>query len=376
PDLEPILKKTYGVVLFQEQVIEIAVAIAGFTPGEADRLRRVMSRSRPGREMEELGELFVERAEKRGVERETAETIYSYIRGYASYGFCEAHAAAFGVTAYRSAYLARHYPAQYFAALLSNWPMGYYPPNTICTKLRRGGIAILPVDINASGARFNVEGGDIRISLSRVSGLGAEVVDGILKAREDGNFTSLRDFLRRVKISERALQNLMLCGGLESLEDNRRRLLWRAAGRVGGKRGGTGVGDVPDFTPREKVLWERKILGIEVSGNYMEFLRPRLDDAGVLTTASVRERGEGERVAVAGTVLLPHRPPTRSGATVVFWSLEDETGLVDILAFPRVYRRYGRLLFPHPGRPLLVRGEVNRRGGGNVTVVARHLELL
>ncbi|MFP4200306.1 MAG: DNA polymerase III subunit alpha [Clostridia bacterium] len=376
PDLEPILKKTYGVVLFQEQVIEIAVAIAGFSPGEADRLRRVMSRSRPGGEMQVLGDLFVEKAEERGIERDTAETIYSYIRGYASYGFCEAHAAAFGMTAYRSAYLARHYPAHYFAALLSNWPMGYYPPNTICTKLRREGISILPVDINSSGARFSVEGGSIRISLSQVSGLGTEGVDEILAAREQGEFSSLRDLVRRVNLPKRAMQNLILCGGLDSLGENRRRLLWRAIGCAGGKRGLARVGDVPDFPPREKILWERKILGIEVSGSYMESLRPRLADAGVLTTAAVREMMEGEKIAVAGTVLLPHRPPTKSGATVVFWSLEDETGLVDILAFPGVYSRYGRLLFPHPGRHMLVRGEVNRRGGGNVTVIARHLELL
>ena len=375
PDLEPILRKTYGVVLFQEQVIEIAVAIAGFSPGEADRLRRVMSRSRPGVEMEELGRLFVERAAQRGIGAEIAEQIYSYLRGYASYGFCEAHAAAFGNTAYRTAYLAQHYPAAFFAAVLSNWPMGYYPPNTLCTEVRRRGIGILPVDVNASGSRFTIEEGNIRISLAQVKGMGGAALDRLLRARDDGFFTSPGDFLRRVDIGADLAENLILCGALASLEPNRRSLLWMLTAGGRRKRVGSFARDIPDFSPEEKIVWERRILGIEAGGSWMGLKREELTDRGFVTTREARSAPEGEEVAVAGTVICPHRPPTRSGKTVVFFSLEDETGLVDVVLFSGPYRRYGHLVFPRAKGPLSVRGEIRRRGGA-ASVVVQTLEPL
>ena len=163
PKLEPILKGTYGVVLYQEQVIEIATEIAGFTPGEADHLRRVMSKYRSQKEMDQIGELFIAKATANGISREVAETIFSYIVGYAGYGFCEAHAAAFADTAYKTAYMLKHYPAQFYAAILNNQPMGFYPPNTICVEARRRGITILPLDINQSEADFTADDTSIRI---------------------------------------------------------------------------------------------------------------------------------------------------------------------------------------------------------------------
>ncbi|MGQ9524106.1 MAG: DNA polymerase III subunit alpha, partial [Armatimonadota bacterium] len=164
PKLRPILEKTYGVVLYQEQVIEIATAVAGFTPGEADKLRRVMTHARRRQDMEAIGQEFIRKAIEHGVSADVAETIFSYIVGYAGYGFCEAHAAAFGDTAYRTAYLLRHYPAEFYAAILSNQPMGCYPPNTICLEARRRGVSILPPDINASDRRWLAENGAIRVS--------------------------------------------------------------------------------------------------------------------------------------------------------------------------------------------------------------------
>ncbi|MBE0466548.1 MAG: DNA polymerase III subunit alpha, partial [Candidatus Desulforudis sp.] len=173
PRLAPILEKTYGVVLFQEQVLAIATALAGFTPGEADRLRRAISKHRSQRDMDALGAEFVAKAAAGGVAEDTARGIFDCLRGYAGYGFCEAHAAAFAVTAYRTGYLARHHPAEYFAALLSNQPLGYYSPRTLCTVARSRGVGLLPPDVNRSGARFTVEEGDIRVPLSQVRGMAA-----------------------------------------------------------------------------------------------------------------------------------------------------------------------------------------------------------
>ncbi len=371
-DLKPILEKTYGVVLFQEQVIEIAVQVAGFSPGEADRLRRVMSRNRPGNEMERLGHLFVQKAHRRGVRRDVGRKIFSYMQGYASYGFCEAHAAAFGALAYDTAYLVRHYPAEYFAAMLSHQPMGYYPPGTVANEVRRRGISILPPDVNLSGREFAVERGGraIRVSLSCVKGMDNRSLREILHHRP---FRSFSEYLRGTEVRRDVTENLILSGALSSFEPNRRALLWKIP--ASGGRPGSDVERVPDFTPEEKALWERRILGIDVGEHIVGYLRRKLERRGVICASSVRKIPDGSRVRAAGVPIRPHRPPTRSGRTVVFLSLEDETGMVDVTVFFRIYERYGHLIFSDKVSPLLVEGTVQRRGKG-VSITAERMEVL
>ncbi len=186
PALERILAKTYGVVLFQEQVIEIATTVAGFTPGEADKLRRTMTHHRSWEEMERIGEHFLEKAMSSGVTEEVAREVFSYIRAYAGYGFCEAHSAAFADTAYKSAYLLAHHPADFYAALLSSQPMGFYPSNTLVWEAKRRGIGFLPPDVNASEARFTVEGEAIRVGLVQIHGLGEESRRAVLEGAGGG----------------------------------------------------------------------------------------------------------------------------------------------------------------------------------------------
>ena len=406
PKLKPILEKTYGVVLFQEQVIEIATAVAGFTPGEADQLRRVMTHARNKEDMMAIGRLFREKAAVNGVEPEVADTIFSYIQGYASYGFCEAHAAAFANTAYKTAYLIRHYPAEYFAALMSAQPMGYYPINTLAGEARRRGVGLLPVDINRSDAAFTVErwrpdeweafwanagpwvpefphlGKAIRIGLQQVKGVGKGVQEAILAAR-GGGFHDLADFCRRTagKVPRSSLEALILAGAFDSLSANRRELLWEAP-RLLALAGGAPQGQrslalqaqrppVPDFTPAEKYLKEYELLGLMVRGHFMAFVRDRLESEGYLTAAAARRAEPGALVKVAGLPVRPHRPPTRSGRVVVFLSLEDETGLVDLTIFEDVYQRYGHLIFTDPRPPLAALGRVERRGGHVSITVSR-----
>ncbi|HEY8347565.1 MAG TPA: DNA polymerase III subunit alpha [Symbiobacteriaceae bacterium] len=411
PKLKPILEKTYGVVLFQEQVIEIATAIAGFTPGEADQLRRVMTKARRQEDMMALGRLFREKAVANGVDPAVADIIFSYIQGYASYGFCEAHAAAFANTAYKTAYLARYYPAEYFAALMSAQPMGYYPINTLAEEARRRGVGLLPVDINRSEAAFTVEtwqpadweafwaaagsyrppfpplGKAIRIGLRQVKGVGQKVREAILAARRAGPFRDLADFCRRTagQVPRSSLEALILAGAFDSLCPNRRQLLWEAprllaaAGRTGPEQHGLPLEErrppVPDFTPAEKYLKEYELLGIMVRGHFMRFLRERLEREGYLTAAAVKQAERGALVKVAGVPVRPHRPPTRSGRVVVFLSLEDETGLVDLTVFEDVYQRYGHLIFTDPRPPLAALGRVERRGG-HVSVTVTRLRAL
>lgn len=397
--LKPILEKTYGVVLFQEQVIEIATVIAGFTPGEADRLRRVMTHARSQKEMEAIGREFINKAELQGISPKVAETIYSYIQGYASYGFCEAHAAAFGTTAYKTAYLLAHYPAQYIAALLSHQPMGYYPANTLCQVAMHQGISILLPDINKSSADFQASGNKILISLKQVHGMSRETLSAILKARLQGKFLSFQDFCRRVKTEKDILHNLILCGSFDSLHPNRRQLIWQAAHqfkrvkaaescaaeyapryvmeytRQNPKSEYAAYSGVPDFNPEEKREHEYRILGIDVQDHYMARSRQLLKNKGILSSAEIKEKSDRTVVTAAGTLLRPHRPPTRSGRIVVFLSLEDECGIIDVTVFENIYQLYGHLIFRRPSCPLVITGKVKREGR-NLSITASKIEAL
>jgi error-prone DNA polymerase len=380
PKLAPILEKTCGVVLFQEQVIAIAAELAGFTPGEADRLRRLMTHARSHREMRALGEEFVRRAVERGVDERTAREVFACIEGYASYGFCEAHAAAFATIAYRTAYLAAHFPAQLFAALLNNQPMGYYSAATLANEARRRGVRILPPEINLSGERFTVEGNAIRVPLTRVREMSRSALAAILKARSEGPFLSLADFYRRTRVERNILKNLVLCGAFDTLHPNRRELLaWLPEVLALSSRQQTldfgPPSRLPDFSPAEKWALEYQILGLDTERHYMSFWRERLKKEGYLTSKELRHLPGRTRVKVAGLPVKPHRPPTRSGRTVVFFSLEDETGLTDVTVFADVYQEYGHLLFGPEVYPLKVTGILERRGEG-VSVTARRMEPL
>jgi error-prone DNA polymerase len=303
PSLEPILKKTKGVVLFQEQVIQIAMVIAGFTPGEADRLRRVMSHSRSRREMEELGRFFVSKAVARGMELSLAEKIFSQIAGYASYGFCEAHAAAFAETSYKTAYLVCHYPAEYFAALLSHQPMGYYGARTLGVEARRRGINFLPPDINKSGADFTVEEGAIRISLRQVREMTGDVLARILQKRP---YRSWTEFCRQVKAPRHLLQNLIFSGAFDSLHPNRKQLLWQIPFLPKGfLENGMEVSGIEDFSEKEKRRQELEVLGMEIDEHEMVRWRERLKRAGFLDSHSLKQLKDGVPVKTAGLFLYP-----------------------------------------------------------------------
>jgi error-prone DNA polymerase len=387
PLLKPILEKTYGVVLFQEQVIEIARVIAGFSPGEADRLRRVMTHARSFQAMDEIGHNFVERAISNGIKREIAEKIFTGMAGYASYGFCEAHAAAFATTSFKTAYLLQHYPAAYYTALLNNQPMGFYPPRVIGNEARRRGIPILPPDVTCSEIDFTVEqiAGDkeaIRVGLKQVKGISLTALQAIIATRRQESFKSPRDFVVRSSLSRDVLENLVLCGALDSLNSNRRYLLsqvpcWLEERRAGGhgeeilfaKEEET---DDEDFTLQDKRAWEYRILGIEVREPGMWAWRKELAAHGVYSSRDLKKIPSGSLVQVAGMLLHPHRPPTRSGRITVFLSLEDEYGLIDVTVFEDVYMQYGSYIFGPQKGPLLIFGQLQRRGRG-INIIARQI---
>ncbi|MGI6566656.1 MAG: DNA polymerase III subunit alpha [Firmicutes bacterium] len=403
PALERILAKTYGVVLYQEQVIQIATEIAGFTPGESDRLRRVMTHFRSQKEMDAIGREFIAKAAANGVEQDVAKTIFSYIVGYAGYGFCEAHAAAFGDTAYKTSYLLEHYPAHFYAAILSNQPMGFYPPNTICLEARRRNIPILPPDINISTGQFTVEelpsGGNgkapaeprlgIRVSLAQVAKMDQTSLRKILSERAKAPYRSLMDFCLRAQLDKDITTNLILCGAFDALHPNRRQLLWDLDKILELVTGGhqlslfsgelpdllreAGPQDVPDFSPKEKFLQEYAVLGFNVSSHLMAFLRPYLKQRRAASSRQLEQMAPGKKVCAAGIVIRPHRPPTKSGRTVVFLTLEDEFGMIDVTVFEDVYHKYGHIIFTEPA--LLAWGTLEQRGNAK-SITARRVEAL
>lgn len=382
PRLEPILKKTYGVILFQEQVIEIASTIAGFTPGEADQLRRVMTHSRSGDEMDRLGGLFVAKAVEGGVSRETAAGIFQCMKGYASYGFCEAHARAFGTTAYKTAFLVEHRPAEFFGAIINNEPMGFYPASTVCIEARRHGVKVSGPSISRSFKDVVVADGEVVLPFKMINGMNAKVMDAISDERAKRPFSSFADFVSRVRPPVDVLKSMVLCGTFDEFGISRKKLVWSLPSRYEESAPDLGDGALveeppgddslagPDFTLQEKIGFEYSILGIGISGHPMAVWREKLRGSGFAGSLELRDLAPGEYVKVGGIPVRPHRPPTRSGKTVVFLSLEDEDGLADVTCFESVYKKYGKFLFPGEIMPLGIWGQVQRRGNA-VSVTAR-----
>lgn len=368
PAVEKILGHTYGVVLYQEQVISIAIELAKFTPGQADTLRRTISHNRSHERMIELGEVFVKQAMENGVEAKTAEDVFSWLIGYAGYGFCEAHAAAFGDTSYKSAFLLKHHPAEFYAAILNNEPMGFYPPATIVNEARRRGIEALGPCVQHSGKEFSVEQGKIRVGLKQIKGISQPDLERITQARP---FVTWSDFLRSVRVPRDMQENLILSGAADCFCTNRRALLLSLGESVANDgmlplntdpELNLRLADYPEF---ERFYYEWEMLGFSPRKHPLEFWRAELKAKGVLTNEEVKEITDPRRVmSAAGWVIRPHTPPTKSGRTVVFFSLEDETGLLNVTVFPSVYEKFGQFIFRQP--LLMITGRKDRRGANSL----------
>jgi error-prone DNA polymerase len=392
PRLEPILEETMGVVVFQEQVIRIAMAIAGFSPGEADQLRRAMSRSRSRFGMEQLRGRFMEGALGSGVEEEIALEIFRQLAGFASYGFCKSHAAAFAKTAYDTLYLKAYFPAEFYCALLNHQPMGFYRPGVVVGDAKRHGVRILPVHINRSRDECILEACTepsavlsqakgrsacpkdtsftsrsdlgIRMGFRYVHGLGQAGIDRIEEAQRDGPFQSLGDFCRRTRLSRRAVENLIMVGAMDQWGEARRQLLWEL-GKLRYEEEeldlimpSDGV-ELPTLSTREKMGIEYSILGLPVGDQVMALHRPWLENMGVLTSLDLEDCRDREKVKVAGLVVVRQRPPTAKGH--VFITLEDEHGLVNVIVRPDVYQRYRDSL--RGASLIMVEGMLQKQGG-------------
>ena len=411
PHLEAILGRTYGIIVFQEQVDQLLQTFCGFTSGQAEDIRDRVHQHRREDYGATIKEVLIERIMERGYSRVVAEQVFDYISGFKGYGFAEGHALAFAEVSLRSISLMQNHPAEYFAALLSAQPAGYYGSATIANEARSRGIKILPLDVCASRCRFEVESSSdlltglvvpssaIRTGLMQLSGLSAPTRDRMLELQEvyfefesqpirdplrsvpleDGRvavavggrdrlpynrkkkstikpFGSMFDFALKVQPERDELEAFILSGAFDSMHHNRRSMLWAVPEAMDYAKTGRDCPNptlpldmieptldpsVIDFSVAEKAVYERALLGMDINRHLMAFERERVMARGGVTTEEARRKPPDSKVIVVGNPIRLRFPPTQSGKRVVFFDLEDETGLLNVTCFDDVYQRDG-----------------------------------
>jgi error-prone DNA polymerase len=423
PDLAPILERTLGVPLFQEQVMQIAIVGAGYSGGEADQLRRDMAAWKKTGKLMRHHERLLAGFEKKGIAREFGEALFEQIKGFGEYGFPESHAASFALLVYASAWQKAHYPAHFACALLNSQPMGFYSPSSIIQDAQRHGVEARDVSVTQSfwdstleattrvragkgegmsicrenGAmqpdprRHSTRRGErgskpaLRLGLRLVKGFGEATARRIEAARTERPFMNLGDLTRRARLRKDEVEALAESGALEPLVRGRRYALWKARTPKSGElfdRVETNEPDVvlPVLRSAEQLVLDYERKGLSVGDHPMRHVRARLDRAGVLSSAGLLQASKGAQVSVAGLVTCRQQPGTASG--VVFITLEDETGTANLIVYRRVFERF-HLVAGHAVL-LLARGEVERQmssaGDENVTpvvhLIVRSLERL
>jgi len=372
PVLEPILKETYGVIIFHEQVLRIAQDLAGFSLGQADLLRRSMTEKISQEEKERLRADFLLGCERKRVEKRIAEKVFGKLASFGAFGFCKAHAVSFAKIAYQSAYLKAYYPKEFFLGLLNNEP-GLYPPMIILNEAKRFGVKVLSPDINESQGKFSLEDNAIRVGLSSVREMGPSSLEEILSKRRKRKFESLEDFYLRVKIERPLLKNLILSGCFNSLDgENADHLLevsqiFSQLLKKNDRESGREILKSSSFSLEEKVLLEMDLLGLTLSSHPLLIFRKALKKIERIKSGQLLTVAEGEVVKVAGIKVILHTPPTRSGQRVIFLTLEDEEGLIDVTVFPSAQQLYAKNIFEADF--LLIEGCVQKHGSA-VSVIA------
>ena len=386
PSLAEPLRETLGVVVFQDQVLEVAMALAGFSVGEAEGLRRAMSRKRSEAAIEAFRERFIEGAAAKGVSAELANHVYDKLVGFSGFGFPKSHAAAFGLLAYQSAWLRHHYPAEFLCALLNEQPMGFYPPASLVRDAQRRDVEVRPPHLNRSEAKCSVEDGAVRVGLEYVESIGDDEAEELAAERaRNGPFRTVVELAQRAPLTRDGLESLIASGACDSL-GKRRTLLWEL-GLVPRSQSVPGSGgeerqlalplDPTADTPhlRAQTEWERMLAdyrrtSLSVGTHPMQLLRPHLPK-GVLSSHDLCQAPDRAQVVVAGMAVARQRPATAKG--VVFMLLEDELGQINLIVPPAVYERHRALV---RGEPLILARGRFERVQRNQNVLVSDLETL
>ena len=390
PRLEKSLGRTLGIPLFQEQLMQMVVDVADFSPAQADQLRRAMGSKRSTQKMLELSDALFEGMAKHGIVGEDADAVHRKLLAFANYGFPESHAYSFAYLVYASSYLKCHYPAAFTAALLRSQPMGFYSPQSLVADARRHGVLTRGPDVLRSRARTDLEtdeehhgyriegelrpqiqgeaaaaGPAIRLGLDQVRGISTETAEAITGERERGGaFVSVPDLARRVRLTARQLEALATAGALDALASSRRQALW-AAGAAAQESPGTlphlAIGAqapmLPGMSEAELATADAWATGITLDDHPMALLRERLTKDGVLSIVGTREAEDSTRIRVAGVITHRQRPATAGNVT--FLSLEDETGILNVVCSQGFWVRHRALL--RTARSVVLRGIVENR---------------
>ncbi len=382
--IRAVLEKTLGVPIFQEQAMRLAVVAAGFTPGEADQLRRAMGAWRRRGVMEPFRQKLLAGMRGNGYDAAFAERVFKQICGFGEYGFPESHAASFALLVYVSAWLKHYYPDAFAAALLNSQPMGFYAPAQIIADARAHGVPVRPLDINASLWDCTLEPHSptrkqgtcpIRLGLRLIAGLPTRAAEALLRAREQGPFVSFDDFVKRTGLRSSPLHKLALADAFGSLGLTRRAAQWRilpdapAMPLFDGIPADEPAVELPAMTPLREVLADYSTVGLTLREHPISFLRPAMAEAGVTPAKALGEYPHGQEITVAGLVLLRQRPSTAKGITFV--TLEDETGIVNLIIRQNVWDQHRRAA--RSAVVMLAVGQL-QRDGAVIHVLVRRLE--
>jgi error-prone DNA polymerase len=381
PILGPILDRTLGVPLFQEQVMQIAIVGAGYTGGEADQLRRDMAAWRKNGNLASHRERLARGFAERGIPSEFSDRLYQQIQGFAEYGFPESHAASFALLVYASSWIKVHHPAEFAAALINSQPMGFYSPSTILEDAKKHGVEVRGVSIEASDWDCTIEIAEdtrahaIRVGLRQVRGLGEESGARIEKARLEGRFTTVEDLASRASLRRDELDALAEAGALESIVPGRREAMWKVrAPRGEGLFAGIDLGDVapamPPLTRGEQLVLDYARTGISVGDHPMRLARPTLPKR-VRRSSELAAIPHGAPATSAGMVICRQRPATASG--VVFITLEDEEGFINLILYTHVFERFRHVATT--SALLIGHGKIER-DGEVIYIVTKRLERL
>jgi error-prone DNA polymerase len=384
PLLEKSLEKTLGVPLFQEQLMQMAIDVAGFTAAEADLLRQAMGSKRSRQRMERLKDRLYEGMAGNGITGGVADAIYEKLAAFANFGFPESHSVSFAYLVYASAWLKLHHPTPFLAACLNGQPFGFWSPATLVADARRHGVTALGPDVNKSKAKATIEDGSVRLGIEYVRTIGAELATKIEANRP---YTSMEDVVRANELTQPQVEALATAGAFGCFEGDRRAALWGAGAvsqsrpspagsggqqwRLEGVVTGEHAPPLPGMTDVEEAVADLWATGLSPTWHLTEFARPRLETLGVTTAAGLATAEPGSRIMVAGVVTHRQRPATAQGTT--FLNLEDETGLVNVICSKGVWGRHRRVARSSPA--LLIRGRLER-AEGVITVVAERMEPL
>ena len=393
--MRAVLADTYGVIVYQEQVLLVARAVAGFGLAEADSLRRAMTKGRSREDMERIRGHFLERAMARGVEMGVAEEVFRQLEGFAAYGFNKAHAACFAVVSYASAWLRTYYPAEFAAAIMNNEPMGFYTPRLVLNDARRHGIGILPPHVNESGARYAVQadGRAIRVGLRDIHRMNARLLATIENEQAVRPFRDLTDFLRRTRAELLAAESLVRVGALDGLgitEEGRPPtrdellVLLPEVKAVLAREGVAGddtlclapaptrrpedPGHVSGWGPVRRLSAELELTGLSLTAHPLTLAKTDLEARGVTWARDLAALPDRTRVRVAGVRERAQTPRTRSGNRTCFLTLEDPTGLLDVVVFSDALARSGETIVKH--RAYIVDGTLQNNCERGLAIVA------